>query len=105
MRHLVYFLFGYTLLSSESQSTNFSRKLGLNQFFSLMMANILGSVVHVGFFSNGLVEIPAFIISLLTMASGFWLMNKEKQIQAFVVLVIGCVIWTHTTEYVTKFLT
>ena len=83
----------------------FSRKLGMNQFFSLMMANILGSVVHVGFFSNGLVEIPAFIISLLTMASGFWFMNKEKRIQAFVVLVIGCVIWTHTTEYVMKFLT
>jgi len=83
----------------------FSRKLGMNQFFSLMMANILGSLCHVTFFANGLVEIPAFIISLLTMASAFWSINKEKHIQAFVVLIVGVVVWTHITTYVAKFLT
>jgi hypothetical protein len=82
----------------------FSRKLGLNQFFSLMMANILGSLCHVTFFANGLIEIPAFIISLFTMASAFWFINKEKHFYAFTILIVGVLAWTNVTSYVVKIL-
>lgn len=79
-----------------------SRKIGLNQFFSLMMANILGSVFHVNFFSSGLYDIPAFIISLFTMASVFWLFNNNRMLTVLPIGALGVFLWTHATEYTIK---
>ena len=57
-----------------------SRKLGLNVFFSLMMANILGSAFHVGFF---IIAKPMtfvwFIISLIIFTNVFYWNHRRNR--------------------------
>lgn len=58
----------------------FSRKLGLNKYFSLVMANILGSLTHVSFFSNGVSDILPFFISLFSCGGVFYLLHRKRVI-------------------------
>lgn len=53
------------------------RKLGFNKYFSLMMANILGSLFHVRFFINAdIISIYLFIGSLIIFSGIFYLIHK-----------------------------
>lgn len=55
----------------------FSRKRGLNVYFSLMVANIPGSMFHVSFFKDGtLSELLWFVISLVIFTSLFYGVHK-----------------------------
>lgn len=54
-----------------------ARKLGINTYFSLMAANILGSLAHVNFFINGTAStILWFIGSLILFAGIFFGIHK-----------------------------
>ncbi len=47
-----------------------ARKLGANTYFSLMAANILGSLAHVRFFINGTASTILWFIGSLILCSG-----------------------------------
>ena len=56
-----------------------ARKFGINTYFSLMFANILGSLAHVNFFINGeFKDIIYFVISLLICATVFFILHKRN---------------------------
>lgn len=56
-----------------------ARKLGANTYFSLMAANILGSLIHVSFFINGTpIKILWFIGSLILFTSLFFRLHKRN---------------------------
>ena len=56
-----------------------ARKVGLNKYLSLMIANILGSLAHVKFFINPEPESTLYFIgSLILFAGIFYLIHKLK---------------------------
>lgn len=65
------------------------RKRGLSKIPSLMAANIPGSCFHVSFFSSGLRDVPAFIVSLVMMALIFHFLNEGKTLKVMLVASIG----------------
>lgn len=71
----------------------FSRKLGMNKYFSLMMANIPGSVFHAHFFDSGIIDLIPFIISLFSCAGCFYFFNKKKHFLGFAIFIIGLFSW------------
>jgi hypothetical protein len=71
----------------------FSRKLGMNKYFSLMMANILGSAFHVNFFESGVIDFIPFFISLFSCAGCFYLFNVKKPFLAFAIFMAGFCLW------------
>ena len=49
-----------------------ARKIGLNTYFSLMAANILGSLAHVGFFINETASTVFWFIGSLILFAGYF---------------------------------
>lgn len=77
-----YFIFWIYIKYFGKPMYKASRRLGFNKFFSLMYANILGSLAHVGFFiwptkNNALI----FIASLVICSAFFYLANKMSAIE------------------------
>lgn len=80
----------------------FTRRLGFNRYFSLMSANIIGSASHAKFFSNGILDIPTFIISLITMTILFEIGHRKPKygvILSIAVLFTGIEISNNITKY------
>lgn len=75
----------------------FCRKRGLPEIPSLMGANILGSCFHVSFFASGFRDVPAFFISLITMALIFHFMHMKKILTSLIIATIG--IWGIAGSY------
>lgn len=74
---------------------SFSRKLGMNKYFSLMMANILGSATHVNFFESGVIDFIPFFISLFSCSGCFYLFNVKKPFIGFAVFWAGFLLWAY----------
>lgn len=80
----------------------FMRRRKVPVFHSLMAANIIGSGFHVGWFSDGILDIAPFIISLLTMAYTFQTMNNDKPFHAVGGFLFGLGAWTTLGWYLGK---